>query len=275
MGLRGEPAWRDGFGGPPVVVYARDGERYAIDDRSSSRESVSAPVLAAARGRVVSYKNRLITIDPELVDLSPDRLRSAVEEGLRLQVEHLSASSTSFSLPAWRKWARMTTDTRNAKGWPSVFADGRGIGSAMASIYTNAADGAHLRGLYAGFLEEAADLLARPALRDAAAAWRSRRRGLGRDRRRRAAPGRRAARADRRRLRGPLDPPVRPRRGVGAALPVRARPGDVRGRGHGPRPPKPHLNGLAVYLSFTRPLPSRRALRRDADPKRTLSGQAV
>jgi hypothetical protein len=44
-------------------------------------------------------------------------------------------------LPAWRKWARMTTDTRAAKGWPRVFADRRGIASAMASIYTGAAGG--------------------------------------------------------------------------------------------------------------------------------------
>jgi hypothetical protein len=66
----------------------------------------------------------------------------------------------------------MTTDTRNAKGWPNVFSDGRGIASAMASIYTGAGHGANLRGLYADFLDSAADLVARPALRGAAAAWR-------------------------------------------------------------------------------------------------------
>jgi hypothetical protein len=172
LGLRGEPAWRAGYGGAPVVVYERAGDTYAIDACSRARETVPADVLAAARGRVVSYKNRLITIDPELVDLSDERLRDAVEEGLRLQVEHLSASSSSFSLPAWRKWARMTTDTRAAKGWPTVFADGRGVASAMASIYTGASGGAHLRGLYATVLDDAADLLSRPGLRDAAAAWR-------------------------------------------------------------------------------------------------------
>ena len=125
--------------------------------------------LAAARARVGSYKHRLITIDPERVELD---LRPAVEAGLRLQVEHLSEKSDSFSLPAWRKWARMTTDTRNKKGWPTVFADGHGVGSLRASIYTSAAHGAHLRGLYADFLDEAAGLLEREALRDAAAAWR-------------------------------------------------------------------------------------------------------
>jgi hypothetical protein len=169
LGHRGEPEWADGYGGPPLIVYERTGDSYAIDDRSTERVLVPTERLAAARARVGSYKHRLITIDPEQVELD---LRPAVEEGLRLQVEHLSEKSDSFSLPAWRKWARMTTDTRNKKGWPTVFADGLGVGSLRASIYTNAAHGAHLRGLYADFLDEAADLLERDALRDAAVAWR-------------------------------------------------------------------------------------------------------
>ena len=124
---------------------------------------------------MVSFKHRLITIDPARVDVGD--LRAAVEDGLALQVEHLSAKSDSFSLPAWRKWARMTTDTRNKKGWPTVFADGRGTASARASIYAGAAGGAHLRGLYADFLDEAGALLGRDlsapaaAWREAAAAW--------------------------------------------------------------------------------------------------------
>jgi hypothetical protein len=169
LGYRGEPEWRDGYGGPPLIVYERNGDGYAIDDRSTAPIIVPAERLAAARARVGSYKHRLITMDPERIELD---LRPAVEEGLRLQVEHLSDKSDSFSLPAWRKWARMTTDTRNKKGWPTVFGDGHGVGSLRASIYTNAADGAHLRGLYADFLDEAARLLERDALRAAAAAWR-------------------------------------------------------------------------------------------------------
>ena len=78
LGLKGEPAWREGHGGPPVVVYGRSGDGFLIDDRSSGRATVSADVLAAARGRVVSYKNRLIAIDPALVELD---LVPAVREG--------------------------------------------------------------------------------------------------------------------------------------------------------------------------------------------------
>ena len=78
LGHRGLPESRDGFGGPPIVVYGRSGDGFLIDDRSTAREVVSAEALAAARARVVSYKHRLITIDPERVDLGD--LRAAVED---------------------------------------------------------------------------------------------------------------------------------------------------------------------------------------------------
>jgi hypothetical protein len=98
-----------------------------------------------------------------------------VREGLALQVEHLSEKSDSFSLPAWAKWARMVGDTRAAKGWPNVFADGRGTASLRASIYSNGVEGAALRSLYADFLDEASVLLDRElpsaAWREAAACW--------------------------------------------------------------------------------------------------------
>ena len=69
---KGEPAWREGHGGPPVVVYARAGDSYLIDDRSSGARRRSRPTCWPRRAaRVVSYKNRLIAIDPERVDLRP------------------------------------------------------------------------------------------------------------------------------------------------------------------------------------------------------------
>jgi hypothetical protein len=165
------PAWLDGHGGGPVVAYARSGDGVLIDDCSTGRLTVPADRLADARARVGSYKHRLIEIDPALVEIDADRLRAGAREALALQVEHLSARSDSFSLPAWAKWARLVTDTRNRKAWPNVFADGRGIASAMASIQSNAGDGGHLRWLYGSFLREAADLLAEPRLNSAAGAW--------------------------------------------------------------------------------------------------------
>lgn len=58
---------------------------------------------------------------------------------------------------------RLLTDTRNAKGWPKVFADRVGLCGALLSIWegTSASGmtGGHLRTLYAEFLTEVAPLL--------------------------------------------------------------------------------------------------------------------
>jgi hypothetical protein len=124
----------------------------------------------------VSYKNRLLVLDAPAAELDTDGLRRAVRDGLAEQVEHLGQRSDSFSLPAFRKWARLLTDRRNAKGWPTVFADRVSLFDACLSVYEglepSGSGGGNLRGLYAEFLDEAAGLLDVPALGKAAAAYR-------------------------------------------------------------------------------------------------------
>jgi hypothetical protein len=171
LGHRHLPEHLDGHGGGPVVAYGRSGDGVLIDDRSIGRLTVPADRLAGARARVGSYKHRLIAIDPALVEIDLDRLRAGVREGLALAVDHLGQRSDSFSLPAWGKWARLLRPGRNAKAWPNVFADGRGLAGALASIGANAGDGGHLRWLYGSFLREASALLDDPPLQEAAVAW--------------------------------------------------------------------------------------------------------
>ncbi|HLU11730.1 MAG TPA: DUF4872 domain-containing protein, partial [Oceanobacillus sp.] len=83
----------------------------------------------------------------------------------------------SFSLPTFRKWGKVMTDRKNAKGWHVVFADRRGLYGALKSIYEGIelidTGGGGLRGLYADFLDEAAAIVNRPALREVAAEYRS------------------------------------------------------------------------------------------------------
>ena len=93
--------------------------------RARPRRLLQAPARGARAGR----------------DHAPSTLRAAVRAGLADAVEHLGARSDSFGLPAWRKWARMLTDTRNAKAWPNVFAD-RARARRRAAL--------HLRGHRAG-----------------------------------------------------------------------------------------------------------------------------
>ena len=158
------------------MVAGRDREgRLAIDDRNLAPLTVGDEQLAAARASVGSYKHRLVRIAPGQA-LADAELALAFEAGLREQVEHLSAASDSFGLPAWRKWGRLMTDRRNAKAWPRVFADRRGLFGALVSVRAEAepigADGGSLRDLYADFLEEAAARLERPALAAAAGGYR-------------------------------------------------------------------------------------------------------
>ncbi|HEV3496191.1 MAG TPA: DUF4872 domain-containing protein, partial [Actinomycetes bacterium] len=178
LGYRHLPAWLEGHGGPPITVYGLDEQAGTalVDDRNRAPLTVPLDALAAARARVVSYKHRQLVLDAPAAELDTDGLRRAVLDGLAEQVEHLGQRSDSFSLPAFRKWARLLTDSRNAKAWPRVFADRAGLFGACLSVYENVEPvgwgGGNLRELYAEFLDEAAGLLEAPALRTAAAAYR-------------------------------------------------------------------------------------------------------
>jgi hypothetical protein len=70
------------------------------------------------------------------------------------------------------------TDTRNAKAWPRVFADGNGLFGTLVAVVEGVdgdvgAEGGHLRDLYATALDEAAAILDLPRLTDAAGRWRA------------------------------------------------------------------------------------------------------
>jgi hypothetical protein len=179
LGYRHLPAWLEGYGGHPVTVYGIDNAAGValVDDRNRAPLTVPLDALAAARARVGSYKHRQLALDAPAAELDVDGLSKAVRDGLAEQVEHLGRRSDSFSLPAFRKWARLLTGSGNAKAWPKVFADRVGLFDACLSVYENleaaaGPGGGNLRGLYAQFLEEAAGLLDAPPLAEAAGAYR-------------------------------------------------------------------------------------------------------
>jgi hypothetical protein len=175
------PSEESGCWGYTVNVYGQEGDRYLVDDRNLKPLTVPEENLRASRGRISSYKNRLIVVDPAAVEIDSESLVRAVESGLADQVEHLSAKSDSFSLPAIAKWARMLTDERNPKGWGQVFVDGHGLVDALVSACEGVNEvgvfGGNLRSLYADFLKEAGKITGRPlgeagrAYRKAATSW--------------------------------------------------------------------------------------------------------
>jgi hypothetical protein len=170
------PPFLDGQGGHPVVAYAATGDRVHVDDRTLAPLTVPAVDLDRARARVGSYRNTMLVVRTKDAAVPADRLRSAVRAGLEAGVDQLRGTSTSFALPAWRKWSRLLVDPRATKGWPTVFADRRGLLRALASVWEGiepaGMDGGHLRGLFADGLEQAAVVLDEPRLAAEAPNWR-------------------------------------------------------------------------------------------------------
>ena len=167
------PKALEGHIGHFVSIFGIEGDSVWVDDLAAKPFQVPADKMASARGRIGSYKNRLLAVSS---NGTPD-LPAAIMSGIRDCVEHLSQKSDSFSLPTFRKWGKMMTDHKNAKGWHVVFADRRGLYGALKSIYEGIelidTGGGGLRGLYADFLDEAAAIVNRPALREVAAEYRS------------------------------------------------------------------------------------------------------
>jgi hypothetical protein len=162
------PTEMQGCFGHTIVAIAADGDRVAVDDRSGRPFVISRSELSAARGRIPSYKNRLLSS----VSTAGFDLAEAVDAGLRDGADHLALPSDSFSLPAIRKWARLMTDSKHVKGWPRVFADRKGLFSALVSVFDGVSDygvsGGSLRGLYASFLVRAAGITGTPELSEVA-----------------------------------------------------------------------------------------------------------
>ena len=170
------PPFLDGHGGHPVVAYAVTNGRVHVDDRTLAPLTVPVGDVDRARARVGSYRNSMLVVRSRDTAIPADRLRDAVRAGLTGTVDQLGGSSASFALPAWRKWSKLLVDRRAAKGWPTVFADRRGLLRALAGVWEAVEPagmtGGHLRGLFADGLDDAAVLLEEPALTGEAQRWR-------------------------------------------------------------------------------------------------------
>lgn len=169
------------WGMMPIVVYGYDAEADTvyIADRSLAPLTVSTAELAAARGRVKKDKHRLLTVD--LPD--PDKLVSAVQAGIwdciKLFTEKPpKGTADNFGLRAYQHWAKLLTQPKQRLSWQKIFAPGAGMFAGLTSAYRFAflfgkdETGDAERSRYADFLDEAAVLLNKPALCEAAHAFR-------------------------------------------------------------------------------------------------------
>ena len=172
----------------PVVVFGVEDGQVHIADRSGQPLHVTLEQFTAARARVKKDKFRVVTLDPPDLDRLPAAVQKGIWQCLSLYTEAPpKGTKDNFGLAALLRWAAMLTNQRNKQGWARFFPPGSALYSALAGtpeqpgafvwICTWGASGGDNGGaervLYARFLDEAAAILGRPALYEAADRFRA------------------------------------------------------------------------------------------------------
>ncbi len=163
----------------PILVYGYDetADTVSIADRAQLPLTVTTAELATARGRVKKDKFRTITLERP----NEAKLVTAVQLGiwdcLKLYTEKPpKGSANNFGLRAYHTWAELLTKPTARLSWAKEFPAGRkllsGLTNAFGDIQVFGKRGHAERDVYADFLDEAAVILAKPALQEAAVQFR-------------------------------------------------------------------------------------------------------
>ena len=172
------------WGMVPILAVETDGKIVTVADRSSQPLHVSMADLMMARGRVKQDKYQLMTLDAPQTTKLAGAVQKGISQAIALFTEKPPRGTRdNFGFAAYAKFAAMLVNTRNKHSWERYFAPGIRMYHALAGspiqpgayqwvntwVSTNGAD----RGLYADFLVEAAQILKRPILKEAAEKFRA------------------------------------------------------------------------------------------------------
>jgi hypothetical protein len=167
------------------VVYAWTDDRILLAGRSRRLLPFRRKSFEAARRSIGVPKARAVIL--QRPDRSPN-LAAGILEAVRETRDQMARGIDvgsfrgNFGLAALEKWAGLLTDDRDRKGWPRFFPAGRDLLAALLAVFIQiemrGRGGGAFRGLYADFLEEAAEagrrrrlLEAVEPLRHSARAW--------------------------------------------------------------------------------------------------------
>lgn len=164
----------------PLVVYGYDtaDDLVHIADRAAVPLTVSTDTLAQARGRVKKQKHRLITLSQPRWEKLATAVQMGIHDCLKLYTENppRRLGKNSFGLAAYQKWATLLTKPTGKQSWAKVFPAGRKLFAGLLSAYNFAflfgKHGRAERDTYATFLTEAAQILQKPILNEAATHFR-------------------------------------------------------------------------------------------------------
>ncbi len=152
-------AWVDGY--RIVAVHGIDDSRGValVGDVGDELTAMQLSELAATRGRIKSYKNRLLALEPAK---KTPKLEPVIREAIGACVQGLSKGRMkNFTLDAFATWAEKLDGSRAADSWEKIFPPGPhlyvGLRSVMDSIEHQGTGGGLCRPIFAEFLEEAAE----------------------------------------------------------------------------------------------------------------------
>lgn len=167
----------------PILVVEKDGDTVTIVDRSSQPFHLSMDDLTKARGRVKEDRFRLMTLEAPQTSKLPAAVHKGICQTIQLFTEEPPRGARdNFGFAAYETFAELLVNTRNKQSWERFFPAGVRMYHALAGSPSQpgayhwvnmwgSADGAE-RGLYADFLDEAAQILKKPALKEAAEKFR-------------------------------------------------------------------------------------------------------
>lgn len=162
----------------PILLYAyeKGGEAH-IADRAFVPLTVEADVLHQARARVKKDKFRVITLDPPDMEKLATAVHAGIWDCINLFTEKPpKGSKNNFGLAAYNHWAKLLTKPKTRQSWEKLMPTGRPYLAALMSQYSDinhfGKNSPAERDVYADFLEEAAVLLEKPTLNEAATLFR-------------------------------------------------------------------------------------------------------
>jgi len=164
----------------PVVVYGYEPAKGGVMIADQSRVALHVPIkdFTRARGRVKKEKYRLMTITVPGLDKLPQNVEAAIRACIKsFFTSPVKGYASNFGFAAYQRWADILLNNKDKQSWNKIFPAGRsmfaGLTSAFERIELFGTGGSASRPMYADFLDEAASILNRPALRDVAIQFRA------------------------------------------------------------------------------------------------------
>ena len=156
-----------------ATVYGidEDARQVYLSDYSSQPLTLSTQQLVDSRSIIKGWKNAAYTLSPPT---SKPNLAKAIRHGIRdcvtsLLHEKAVVSGAYLRTKAWQAMANSIGNFETKTGWLTLFNEPWQLFDALTRLHAQIAfynsDGGALRSSYADFLEEASDILKKPALK--------------------------------------------------------------------------------------------------------------